>query len=513
MNGKTITGNSFWYAIETLTGVFLTVFTSIVIARKFGPEKLAYFLYLWWIAGIAGTLGSIGIPAATRKYMSEYFGRGQIGIAKTVFYRTLRLQTIIAAVVTFGGLLGIWFFADRPYRIIGLFMIGSIFPYMVNSIPAGANTALEDLRANVPASLISTGIYVTAVFSSIYFGWGLLGISIGMFAMRAAELLVRLMPLVQRFNKHSAEPLERTLSRRMFLFSGQSLILLLLGLIVWDRSEMVFLKHFCADIRQVAFYSVAFNITERLLVFSQVFGTATGATMMVQYGRDSTRVRGLAETSARYLALISFPVHLGLAAIAAPLVWVTYGSKYSGAVPALIVAACLGIPKAFFLPAQAILSSWDRQKVIIRWGLVSAALNLLLDFSLIPKYGALGAAIANGITQTVFATMLWLALVPLLNLRFEKIAIAKTVVISVVMAVVVHVATGRIPGFLGLTLAIILGVIVYLALIRLSGVLNREDQGRLLNLRNHFPVSFRHLFEQSVNWLIVDPVPSLKGDQ
>jgi O-antigen/teichoic acid export membrane protein len=392
-------------------------------------------------------------------------------------------------------------------------MIGSIFPSMVNSVAAGANTALEDLRANVPASFVSTGIFVICVFSSIYFGWGLLGISIGLLTMRTAELVVRLIPLIKHFKQYRPERLDRVLSRRMFLFSGQSLILLLLGLIVWDRSEMVFLKNLCTDIRQVAFYSVAFNITERLLVFSQVFGTATGATLMVQYGRDSTLVRGLAETSARYLALISFPVHLGLAAIAAPLVSATYGSKYSEAVPALIVAACLGIPKAFFLPAQAILSSWDRQIVIIRWGLVSAALNVLLDFSLIPKYGAVGAAIANGVTQTFFAAVLWLALVPLLNLRFEKLAIAKTAVISVVMAVVVHVATARIPGFLGLTLAIILGVIVYLALIRISGVLNQEDQGRLLNLRNHFPASFRHLFEQGVNWLIVDPVASLKGDQ
>ena len=81
MNGKTITRNSFWYAIETLTDVFLTIFTSIVIARTFGPEKLSYFLYLWWIAGVAQALGSLGIPAATRKYISEYFGRGQMGIA------------------------------------------------------------------------------------------------------------------------------------------------------------------------------------------------------------------------------------------------------------------------------------------------------------------------------------------------------------------------------------------------------------------------------------------------
>src|SRR5580704_6365213 len=105
MNGKTISKNSFWYGVETLTNLFLTIFTSIVIARTFGPEKLGYFLYLWWIAGVAQALGSLGIPASTRKYISEYFGRGQIGVAKTVFYQTLRLQTLIAAVVSFVGLL------------------------------------------------------------------------------------------------------------------------------------------------------------------------------------------------------------------------------------------------------------------------------------------------------------------------------------------------------------------------------------------------------------------------
>src|SRR5580658_5374500 len=101
MNTKTITKNSFWYGIETLANLFLTFFTSIVIARAFGPDKLGYFLYLWWIAGIAGALGGLGIPAATRKYMSEYFGRDQMGVAKTVFYRTLRLQTLMAAAITF----------------------------------------------------------------------------------------------------------------------------------------------------------------------------------------------------------------------------------------------------------------------------------------------------------------------------------------------------------------------------------------------------------------------------
>src|ERR1700719_2522619 len=187
MNSKTIAKNSFWYGVETISNLVLTFFTSIIIARSIGPERLGYFLYLWWIAGIAATLGSLGIPSATRKYISEYFGRGQIGFAKTTFYKTLQLQTLMAAVIVSAGLVVIWCFGDRQYRVIGLFMIGSIFPSMVNSIAAGANTALEDLRANVPASLVSTGIFVGAVFLSIYFGWGLLGISFGLFTMRAAE--------------------------------------------------------------------------------------------------------------------------------------------------------------------------------------------------------------------------------------------------------------------------------------------------------------------------------------
>ncbi len=504
MNSKTIGKNSFWYGIETLTGLFLTIFTSIVVARSFGPERLGYFLYLVWIASVAERLGGLGIPAATRKYMSEYFGLGQMGIAKTIFYRTLRFQTLLAAVVSFVGLLVDWFFADPHYRVIGLFLIGSIFPFMVNSIPAGANTALENLRANVLPSLVSTGIFVAAVFSSIYFGWDLLGISIGIFTMRVAEVVVRLIPLVRHFNQHAAEPLDRVLSKRMFLFSGRSLILLMLGLIVWDRSEMVFLKHFCVDIRQVSFYSVAFNTTERLLVFSQVFGTATGATMMVQYGRDSSRVRGLAETSLRYLALISFPVHLGLAAIAVPLIWVTYGSKYLGAIPALVVAACLGIPKAFFVPVQAILSSWERQDLIIRWGLVSAAINLTLDFLLIPKYGAIGAALANGATQTFFSLALWLAARHLLKIRLPIGPIAKIAAISAVMAITVHLAISRVAAPLAVIFAIILGTALYLILIRMARILNPEDHGRILNLRIYLPLGARPFFEAGVNWLIAN---------
>ena len=506
MNSKTIAKNSFWFGIETFVNLFLTVFTSIAIARSIGPEKLGYFLYLGWIVGVASTVGGLGIPTATRKYMSEYFGRGQMGIARTVFYRTLRLQICLAAAITLASLILAWFFGDRQYRMIALLMIGSIFPAMVNSIASGANTALEDLRANVLPSLVSTSIFVIAVFSSLYFGWNLLGISIGLLTMRTVELIVRLVPLIRRLNPHVPESLDRTLSKRMFLFSSQSVILMVIGLIVWDRSEMIFLKNFCADIRQIAFYSVAFNITERLLVFSQVFGTATGATIMAQYGRDASGVRQLIGTSLRYLAIISFPLHLGLAAIAGPVMYIVYGSKYSAAAPALVIAACLGIPKAFLLPVQSSLSSWERQDLIIRWGLISGALNVALDFALIPKYGAVGAALANGATQTFSALALWIVAVRLLKVRVPILPLVKIGLVSGSMAIAVHFATLRLPAIPATILAIMIGAAVYAILLRAVRALNPGDYGRMLHLKSHVPSSVGRIFEAGLHWMIPTPI-------
>src|SRR5579871_3117568 len=99
MNSRTIARNSLWYSIEMGTSFVFTFATSTAVARYIGPTKLGYFLYVWWAVQVATTIGSLGIPAATRKYMSEYYGRGDFGIVRAVFFRTLQLQTLLAIVI------------------------------------------------------------------------------------------------------------------------------------------------------------------------------------------------------------------------------------------------------------------------------------------------------------------------------------------------------------------------------------------------------------------------------
>jgi O-antigen/teichoic acid export membrane protein len=502
MISRVIARNSFWYGLESGINMCLTFFTSIAIARTIGPTNLSYFLYVWYLVNAASAIGSLGIPTATRKYMSEFLGRGESGIAKAVFFRTLGFQFTLAILITASSLVAVFTSADPQYRTVAALMVASIFPAMLNSIPAQANMAAENMAANVPGSLVSTAIFVSSVFLSVTTGSGLLGISLGLFTMRFAEMLVRLIPVLRRLRAVPPTPIPEELRRRMFLFSGRSVVLLILGLVVWDRSEMLFLKNFCTDMRQVAFYSVGFNITERLLLFSQIFGQATGSTIMVQYGRNQSRIGSMVSSAVRYLALVAFPVHFGLAAIGGAVMLMVYGKRYELAIAPLVISALFGVFKAFLLPIQHLLESTENQNALIHWGLIAGIVNIALDILLIPHFGALGAAVANGTTQAFSVIALWAVGIRLIGIRLPFAFLGRIAGLSAAMAITVHYAVSGLQPVAQVCTGVLIGTILYVLLLRLARGLESQDHKRLSQFRLQLPLRIRKVFDFALNFLV-----------
>src|SRR5262249_45822565 len=142
----------------------------------------------------------------------------------------------------------------------------SILPSMIGSIPAQANNASGELKANVPGALVSSAVYLGVVSMTLVCGWGLLGIAAAVVAMRTVEAAVRLIPLLPRARRPHGVALPPLLRRRMAVFSTQSLALVILNTLVWERSEVLFLKYFVADTRQLSFYSVTFSLVQAVLV-------------------------------------------------------------------------------------------------------------------------------------------------------------------------------------------------------------------------------------------------------
>ncbi len=338
-NTQTIAKNTGWYGLENAVGSVLTVVTSIAIARTLGPTKMGYIIYVSWIASVVCNLGGLGIPAATRKYMAEFLGMGDRGTARYIYFRTLALQTGLATLAT-GGLI-FWVLRDAAgeYKLASALIVLSIWPSMVNSISAMANVATEELSKNFPASAISMVVFFVVILATVVFHWGVVGVGAAALLMRLVDFLVRFFPTMARILKWDTTHVQPAgLRNRMIAFAWQSVASMILALIVWERSEFILLKHLCADIRQVAYYSVAFSMAERLLISASIFGSAASATIFAQYGRDKSRLPDITATTFRYLALTSIPLHVIAAVLAAPALLLLYGSPYKGALMVVTLA-------------------------------------------------------------------------------------------------------------------------------------------------------------------------------
>jgi O-antigen/teichoic acid export membrane protein len=264
----------------------------------------------------------------------------------------------------------------------------------------------------------------------------------------------------------------------MMSFAWQSVASMVVVMIVWDRSELILLRHLSSDIRQVAFYSVAFSMAERLLIGSAVFGSAATATIFAQYGRDKSRLAAITASSFRYLALTSIPLHVISVALAAPALLLLYGNRYKGAVLVVTLAPLLCLPKAFIAPVQSLLQSAEKQSYVIAATVFAGMVDIAVAWYFIPAYGAVGACIGSGAGQFTAVGVMWAVGIYLFKVKLPWMQVAKIALISVLASLTAHAIAVYLSPFWAILLGGSASLIVLFGLFYLMRVLEPEDHDR-----------------------------------
>jgi O-antigen/teichoic acid export membrane protein len=505
-NAKVIGRNFIFMGLEVVITLVCTLLTTVVIARVIGPTRLGYFNLIFWLTSITCSVGSLGIPLTTFKYMGEFLGGGKKELARAVFFYNLWAQTVIASVLTVIGMIAVFTLVDPAYRVCAILLVLSMIPNMITFVPSQANSAAEDAALNTRGAFVGAIVYVIAVAASLLLGWNLIGIAAGVLAYRTAELVVKTIPVLKSMKSVPQVQLPREIRKRMFSFSGLSTGLMILQIVIWDRSDIIFLKLLQPDIRQLAFFSVCFSVADRLMRMPQTFANALSATQMAEYGRDKDRLFRMTSKASTYVLLGALPVLIGLACIGGPFVRVMYGSQYLPAIPVFIVVALLSIPRAILTPAQTLLYSAEDLGFVLKWGCVAAAINVLLDLALIPGYGALGAAWANGVAQTFAAVTIWGRVLVRYPVRIDAPVLLRLSAATLAMAIVVlGIVAAPFDPLMKLSVAIPAGAIVFLVTSRLFAVLQTDDRRRLLQLSALLPTPVGSPFKRLVDFLVPQP--------
>jgi len=329
------------------------------------------------------------------------------------------------------------------------------------------------------------------------------GIAFALLVARTTELAVRIIPVQRRIRSMPVGSVPPELHERLRRFITQGIALTVVSIIVTDRCEVLFLKHFSA-LKQLAYYSVAFSMAERLLLLPRVFGAGAGVSLLVESGKDQSKVARIFRHATRYLAFFVIPAHIGMAVLSGPAVLFFYGKTYAPAIPAVAISVLLMMPKAFqFLP-QTLFQVTDRQAILVRWTVYSAVVNVALDLALIPHWGATGAAIANGLSQVFAIAGIWIKSVRENHVQIPIKTPLHVFFCAAVMGAIVSLITAKLPNGLALAIGVFVGIVTYCIGLRVMGVVSQEDVARFEELTTKLPRSAR----TRINWAVMLLAPS-----
>lgn len=400
-NHKSVALNSLLNFVTKATTAIFTFVSSVFVARKLGPSVMGHYTYLVWIITTFATVGSLGIPMAMKKFTAQYSNGKENDVAKKIggnwLLISLALGLAMALLLCAFAALNILTANNNPeyFYLISLALPLNILTILVSSVLSGNRLYSTLVKIGVISSPLSFIILVIALIGSH-------SLANVLVAYLAGSILTFCTTLIFASKQHLVAfgRLPRSVMRPIVKYVITVSGIILLDQIVWDRSEVIFLGHYSSP-QQVAFYSMSFTFLSNIMVL--VPGSISGAIMphiAALHGESNRRAIDNAYRQAmRYVGLIVGLLAGGSIALAMPFISSFYGSNYSGMVPVFRILAFTTGWAAVGAVAAAMLYATTKQSVMLKIGLVLSVTNIVADFIVIPHYGAVGAAVANGFSQ------------------------------------------------------------------------------------------------------------------
>jgi O-antigen/teichoic acid export membrane protein len=505
--GVVLARSSFWIACDAVTGVVGAFIASIAVARVMGPEKMGHYSYIMWIANTARIIGCTGLSVGVRRYAAEFLGRGDPGAARAVVQQSFRWQAMVAGALVVASLGATAVLVDPEHRAYTILALLSLVPGLLLGVSAGAVEATQNFAANVKSSIAGTLTNLAATLLVLVQGWGLTGLAASLLLSRLVDSGLRYVAYRRIYSGmvEPGEPARKELDEltrgRLLTFTWQLTLLAAVNSVLWDRSELLFLEQW-HEVHQLAFYSLSFGITQQILMLPQVFASATSANLLVEQGRDPSSLGRVAAVVVRYVALLALPMTLGAAALSPSIVHLLYGAAYAPAAPVFAVLAAGAALVAFLASAQNLLIATEKQGLLLRWTLAVAALKVLLDLLIVPKGGAVGAAFANALSQSVAVIGMWIYITRRLAFPAPLNALFRTALAAAASATLAALCGFLLPPLPAVLVGVGAAAIAYVALVRWGRILEPVDADRLLSLKRLLPARAQLLYSGIVRGLV-----------
>jgi O-antigen/teichoic acid export membrane protein len=281
-------------------------------------------------------------------------------------------------------------------------------------------------------------------------------------------------------------------------------VVLLLDAIIWERFGIFFLSIYSTP-AEIAFYNVAFIFSSRTMILlpGALTGILLPAMSEVYGGGDKEELARVHSNSTRYLAMLAIPLCLGGIGVAGQLFPVLYGASYQPASLVFMVLLLGSTVGSIGTSSYMLLYAKERQNVVLRVGVVSALVNLLASWLLVPVLGSKGAALAVGLSQSLGGVLLiTYAYRKSMKQPFPGGSLLRILLAAALMGCAAFLLSETIKGPAGLALALICALPLYVFSLFLFRSFTSEDIHLLQAALQRLPGTWGRMARGAIGWLI-----------
>lgn len=366
----------------------------VVLANRLDVETFGLFNFALAFASLFVPLADLGIDTfLVREIAADPERRAALtGTAIRLKLATAALTLIIIIIA--------YALAPKAEASLGLMALAALL-IVVRSLPATISALFRARQLMASDSLIQVGAKVAeflAIAAALLFSASLWGLYLLLIVGGLVQFVAALR-MAHRRGFLADLRYDREAARRLVL-GGLPFAATGVSVMIYFHIDAVLLAYLVGE-AETGLYRAATNVMFAASGFSAAIVLALFPMVAEQHERNRDETVRMARNAVSYSVVLALPMAFGGAALASPLIETLYRTSYAGAEPVLTVLVWW-LPLSFVTNVFGyVLGAIGRQSSVLRVTIVNAVFNVILNLVLIPRLGALGAAIATVATEAL----------------------------------------------------------------------------------------------------------------
>jgi O-antigen/teichoic acid export membrane protein len=481
----------------TIIGLFLGFAGRIVLVRYTTQSEYGIYCLAFTVVSIFVVISTLGLGEGSTRYIACFRGKGEDGNVRGVISSSIKIVLVasvaIAAISFFvSDFISVNIFhTPELSTVLKIFSIAIPFTVLINVFIAifrgfgrvAAKVYFQDIVRPV--------LYILFLVTVVLSGLSFLGVvcayvlSIAVTCVVFVGYVVKISPL-----SIGGGGVTNPMTKKLLSFSVPLLVVGML-MLVMSWTDTLMLGYFKSpDV--VGAYNAALPLANLIPMVLTSLGFLYSPIVSSLYGKNQMEELGRSYAiSTKWCFMGTLPLFFVLFLFPDVVLNLLFGSRYIGAAVALQILAF-----GFFLnpatgPNYHTLVAMGKTKIIMQTFVISGTINIILNITLIPSLGIVGAAIASASALAIATTMLSVKLYQFSKIHPLTRNYLKPVIISIGVIFVIHTIAKNflIVTFWMLLILFVLFVLIYALLLLLTRSFDNEDIMILLEIEKRLGIN------------------------